>query len=756
MVTLRSLLLVALSATSALAQTTPGFHDTVRSYLAPPRPAPERDFWFAPARIAPGSDQIILSVNAPVATVAHIQFGSAIDSIVVTAGTTAWYLIPRSWLLESSSIVENKAIHLWSDTDLTAVVGLHTEGSGVAGDVMTLIPSSALGMKYVVASYEGPREGLPSEFTITATHNNTIVSVLPTADLRRETIHDGDNLSVAHAKGILFWDTLQRGQAIQYKTILASKDTGFDVTGTVLQATYPIGVVGASMNTSVPIGIDDYSNDYICDMLPPVENWDKLYYSTSIIYSAFPGPNMFLVIGSQQGQTIYYQDTNGVRGAFYTTQRAYDYHFETAWGTGVWSSDAPFLLVEYGRSRPGTTIGCWMAVVPPLSNVPGTFLLPVPTFFASHGAGYNRINLVFNSRDASTQYDGALLFGTGQRIDAMHSMRSFAHDNLNAASHSIRSDSGIAALIYNYSYDEASAQPLLTGSFAGQADREVPVVTFSNTLTCSHASISDGFGLSQITLDSVLNFRVTPDPSFRQNESMRNAYLDLCTVDSFTNCYARFTAWDMVGNRTKCEVRYNQYATTLPRPGFMALSVSFDTVRVGTSKSLAVVSIQDTSKLPISITKVWTDNPRFTYNASAPDANRLPISLDAGESRSLVFTFSPTEQLFYQTTGYAYSPTAGTISFPLSGAGYIVEERSVRETAIGCPATLIVEGRRISVHLPAGLASAQVEIENLIGGTILNQDVAPEATIDLSALPHGIYFYRLKCEGTIVVGRIVL
>jgi len=679
--------------------------------------------------------------------------------MAVTATSTAGYPIPNAWTLESSSIVENKAIHVWSKTaDLVATVGSHTQSSGVAGDVMSLIPTSALGMSYVAASYAGPREGLPSEFTVTATHDNTVINILPTADLRRETVPDGNNWTAAHSKGILFTDTLQRGQAIQYKALFATKDTGFDVTGTTVHSNYPISVVGASMNTSIPLGAPDYSNDYICDMLPPVENWDKLYYSSPIFYSAFPVSNIFLVVGSKAAQSIYYQDTNGVKSLFYATQRPFDFHFDSAWGLGVWSSDAPFLLIEYGRGRSATTIGTFMSVVAPPGNQGGTSVLPVPGPFLSPAGGNNRVNLIYNSQDHQVQVDGALLFGTGSKVDAKHSISYLSFTFFSNGTHIIQSDSGVSALVFNYSFDEASAHPMLTGSFTGPADRDAPRVTFSETATCTHASISDsGYGISRITIDSVLNFTVTIDPSFRPNESMRSGFVDLCIPDSFTNCYARFTVWDMADNRSEVEVRYNEFSTTLPKPGFTVQSIGFDTVRVGTSKTIAAVTVQDTSKLPISITKVWSDNLRFTYNENSPSSNRLPIYLQPGESRSLAFTFTPAEQLFYQTIGHAYSPTAGTMSFPLTGAGYIVEEQAVTPSAALPNLALVFDGRSVMVHVPAGWASVtRLEIVNILGQTVLSCNMEAGRSFDVAQLPHGIYFYHFSNGRESVTGKIVL
>src|SRR5437763_12064402 len=111
------------------------------------------------------------------------------------------------------------------------------------------MPITGWGTQYVVASYtgvddfavSGPDEW-PSEFTIVSNQDNNTVTVTPAWDIRQ----NGQPKVTAHPKGQPFQVTLNKGDCVQFQTIVDQNDQNYDLTGTYIKSLKPVGVIGAS------------------------------------------------------------------------------------------------------------------------------------------------------------------------------------------------------------------------------------------------------------------------------------------------------------------------------------------------------------------------------------------------------------------------------------------------------------------------------------------------------------------------------
>ena len=329
-----------------------------------------RDFYFAAPESyqdQPGksySINICANANATV----HLQFpGKAADTLQLKVFRIRQFLMPLSWEIKTSGIVENKAIHIWCDNADLSVSILASDPYGSEGT--QILPASAFGMDYVVASYNSLYEAIPyfsadypSEFTVTAIADNTVLTITPTQDIR-----DTSAIGVLHRRGVQFNEILQAGQAVQYKLTQATSGTSFDATGTTIHSTKPIGVIGATQDANIPWN-SQYPN-FICEAIPPIRTWGMRYYTAP--FFGRKGGDTFLVIASADSQAIYTQDYNGKQLCATLKKNAHFWVNDVATAR-AWTSDRPFLLMQYSNSSQysdaSNTVGFrTMMSVPPQS-----------------------------------------------------------------------------------------------------------------------------------------------------------------------------------------------------------------------------------------------------------------------------------------------------------------------------------------------------------------------------------------------------
>jgi hypothetical protein len=157
----------------------------------------------------------------------------------------------------------NDAFHISTDVPVSAYQMGALLSSGIPGSSL-LLPTSAWDTNYVVATagpYDSTTTANPS-FNVIAYQDNTQITLLPTAAIV------GGGTLPAGAVGAAYAFTLNRGQEAQFS------QQG-DLSGTILQSSLPVGVVGANACMEVPSGVE------FCDhgeqMVPPVKALGSVY-----------------------------------------------------------------------------------------------------------------------------------------------------------------------------------------------------------------------------------------------------------------------------------------------------------------------------------------------------------------------------------------------------------------------------------------------------------------------------------------------
>jgi hypothetical protein len=521
-------------------------------------------------------------------TTTWVEFDTTRDSIPVRPYEVSNFLVPAFWEMESSGIVENQGIHVWSDdADLCVYFISHNE---YTSDGSYVIPTIGWGTDYVVAAYASLYEGstggyvydLPSECIIVANQDSTVVNIIPSCNCRQCTTGsiagNPQASTVAFPAGKTFSDTLNRGQSMQLMPVWATGPTGFDLTGTIIHANKPIGMIGGSVDPDIPNGFP--YDDFACEMIPPISRWGETYYATSF---AQP-PNStdddadYLFIASKAGQIIHRQACTDSPYIECTIPNQYGIYWdELPLGQKFWSN-APFLCVtyinsssypqgnNYGEGDPAETN------INPREGFTKTVIFEAPISIGDKMPYYNYANITVNVKDAQkTLFDGKALSGIpAQCIDSNWEI--FTVTNVTPGAHTVTGDdSGVGVYIYGYGFDESYAwsSPALCSTFQSK-DSVPPVVTLSENCFNGSVLISDtgklASKLDMLRLDTAFNMTYKPDTSWSDGTVKDSTFYNFFVVDQTEPAYLQVSAFDYAGNRTTITTGYKSDYTEIMPP----------------------------------------------------------------------------------------------------------------------------------------------------------------------------------------------
>ena len=762
------------------------FHDTTYSHAHDFSEVQGSDFYFAPPQIfANAGEYYQLNITSPKNTTVHIQTGTIASTISVKAGQTANYSLPLTQVIKTSSIVEDKGYHVWSDSAVLDVMLVVDYSIDSAGDAIHILPDLQLGKDYVVAAYgayfvgsESLEYDYPSMFTVAAAHDSTFVQVTSSADLRMETETTPNPTGVAHSKGHPFTVRLDRGQSIQFKTVLPQDPLNYDVTGTTIHSNYPVAVIGASERAAIPSDHITHP-DFVADMIPPIRAWDTLYYTQPFYQpNGVLGHNAssFAVIGTVPNQSIYTTDETGEH-LFAALDHAYDVSLQPNVELATrWHSSAPFMLVQYANAAdyptatPGALGSPAMMIVPPVARFAHSATVQLPIYNGTYATQFSTfMNVIADPNASFVTMDGTNIRNWPKTTlpDGTIIYRN-APGSLIMGAHVLSSDAPVGATMYGYSTHsgETIAYPAETGLVApASTDAIAPHVTWSENGICATALLTDsGSGLSHIEIDSFQNISISRDTGFAAGDSIRSTELQACILDTTANGFVKFTAYDMAGNRTTGELSYTAPAKILLKPGYTVQAMSFDTCRVGTSKLLGAVTISDTSSYwPLAVDSIWIDNSVFTDTATG---DTFPFTISPNSAHTLQILFTPTQDLSYTSLVHIQTTSAGTQSVQVRGVGYSTDGVTTPSSAF---AEWLASGTGETMLLPPAPNPASREITltyalrtpaavvfllfNESGAELYHHTFGTQASgmhtamLDLPNLPAGSCFFRFEANG---------
>lgn len=219
-------------------------------------------------------------------------------------GGTSW-----NWELRESEQVLLNGIGIRSAKPISVYV---LNSKQTSSDGYMAIPTSAWGKEYIHVGYYDFRETRPwaGGFVVVAKEDNTMLSIdlkgvgtslAKTADGR--TINTGVPISV----------TLNTGEVYLVKGDGATRGV-FDLTGTKITATRPIGVISFHERTTMPnMLVNGNGRNHLVEMLTPISAWGKTFTSLELPRESVNGQgkgDVFRVVAgdSNTNWTLKYYD----------------------------------------------------------------------------------------------------------------------------------------------------------------------------------------------------------------------------------------------------------------------------------------------------------------------------------------------------------------------------------------------------------------------------------------------------------------
>lgn len=648
--------LFALSTAPVQSQSARFQHTVSRTQHQPPLLG--REYWFGLmtnySTAGSSGKYYALYVTSAFATMVHVQLTDGLSrTIQVQPFKSAVFNIPLAWEVSSAGRVETMGVHVWSnDADIDCHVMSHNP---YTSDGFTVIPVIGWGKEYVVAAYAALFEGfgsyvydLPSEFMVIAGHDNTQVTITPTQDLRSEAMNGANCSAIFANKGIPTTITLNKGQCIQCKTTCTQDCSDYDLTGTVITSNYPIGVLGGSQCPNIPC--DFPYCDHVCEMIPPVRTWGQTYYTAPF----FQPPSMplshsastCLVIGSKKDQKIFRFEGSSQQSTLYCQLGKY----ETYWRNDIlegsrWSSDAPFLLVQYinSASYPDNYTGNGdpaEVAVPAVEVFQKTSVFQLPISIGNQTPYTNFVNVICKVADKHVILDGgSVKLGARIFIDSIYEC--YRLTGLKTGGHQLSSDSGAGVYVYGYGYDESYGWSGNMGNATiNSPDTMAPLATVSDNCFNAHVSLVDSAsaflntGIYFIRVDSQLNMAYTGDPKYAEGITMSAASYDMYALDHTRTGYLQVSVFDPAGNRTVVTSTYAPRTATLAPP-----VIDFGT-GLAPNCDYAYDTIVNTGIVPDTIAslRLAKGNQGFTIDS----ASLSP--LQPGEHRLIRICFKPTQK----------------------------------------------------------------------------------------------------------------
>ncbi len=614
-----------------------------------------RDFWLAaPSNnwgAAPGIIQIYISSSQR--TTAYVELGNSRNSILITPYAISSFTIPATWEMESSGVVESKAIHVYSnDADLS--VCFFSQQSIGTGEGTNILPTIGWGKDYVVAAFASLFEvgtdtpyDYPSECVVVAGEDNTSVTITPVCNCREcmagNENGNADASVTIFPAGKSFTIGMDRGQSFQLMPVLATGPDNFDMTGTIIHANNPIGVMGGSSETNIPLD-HPYAN-FVCEMIPPVSTWGESYYTTNFTNA----PNqtaLYLFIGTQAGQTIYGHNCTTNDYVVTSLSDANGVYWDEIAGAHKFWSDAPFLVVSYINNQGFGSGSPAEVAINPREHYPTSEIFQVLQPPAGEQLTFvNYANIIVNDSDAKNIFfDGKSINGNpSQCIDNNWEM--FVISHIGQGVHTISGDdSGVGVYVYGSRAGESYAWscPEFEGvihspdSTAPHVDTIVECykeyVHFNDS---SNSPNSIGAPIVEIRLDSLSNIAYVRDTNFADGIPTDTASYLLTVTDPTKPAILVITAFNAAGNSTTVRTVYVPNIITM-KPLVRNMGVSI----TGNPPNSAYDTIYNVGQTPFDLTELHLKYGDVGFSLHDSSGGTLDLSpIGVGDKRIIQIQF---------------------------------------------------------------------------------------------------------------------
>jgi uncharacterized protein (TIGR02145 family) len=293
------------------------------------------DFWIAFPPNQNTTSILSIFISSPVATSGNVSsaYPGVNQAFTVTPGTVTQVTVPTGVALAGG--IENKGIEVTSN-DPIAVYGLNNQA--FTADAYLALPVPALGTDYRIVSYFSTLSSYPSELSVVATQDGTVLTIFD---------HQGDST---------FTINLNTGQTY----MLIANGLGKDETGSRVQSNHPVGVFGGVRIVDIPNSTCQ-AGDYIVEMMFPEYSWGKNFVTVPLAGRDNSG-DVFRIVAAEDATDI------SINGTYDTTINAGDHYQVNLTGYNSVSTSKAVTLAQYAKGEycTGSITGDpFMMLIPP-------------------------------------------------------------------------------------------------------------------------------------------------------------------------------------------------------------------------------------------------------------------------------------------------------------------------------------------------------------------------------------------------------
>ncbi len=376
----------------------------------------------------------------------------------VGANSTYKCIIPSAqhtqcYLTETTASAVNKGL-LITSTDTISLYSSNFASASFDGSIV--LPTTALGNEYIVQCY--PPVINTSEFSITATEDNTIVDITPSVSV---------NAGTTHSANSTFNVSLNRGQSIFMKSTTIGSAGDLSGTRIVARDCKKIAVNCGDYLTDVPSNAQ-YA-DHIYEQAYPVTSWGKKFVITNTLQNASTGRSKDYVRVTASANNTTIRKNNTLLSTINAGQ-TYEFYLTASEKAAYIETSNPCAVYMYlvSQNAGGSSLGdpsmVWVAPLEQRINniVFNTFY---PSVSASNAPEVHIVNIVAETANTSQiRLDGNAI--TGWETVTGNASYSFARKVISHAAHSITSTGGNGFIAHVYGIGNVVSYAYSVGSMA--------------------------------------------------------------------------------------------------------------------------------------------------------------------------------------------------------------------------------------------------------------------------------------------------
>ncbi|MDQ1266157.1 MAG: hypothetical protein QG635_1309 [Bacteroidota bacterium] len=595
------------------------------------------------------------------------------DVITFGKGETSY-----NWEVTETETALKKGLHITSVEPIAVYVNNIRQYSA---EGYCAIPVNSWGSEYYHCGFYDLRETSPTYergggFIVIASENGTKVSITLNGVGGASGKTEGGNRKIGEKIDV----TLNAGEVYNVRSAGIASAI-FDLTGTHITSTKPVGMVSYHMSTMVP-SLCSNGRDHLSEMVTPVSSWGKTYVSLQFDRKkTTPGDgDFFRMIGCEDGTYVHcdYYDfsTNKKIGQFDYPLNAGTFQekdnkaldtqppigqntVKSVMGISVWTSNKPFMLMQYSYSAPWDGDNSWD---PSMIQISPTEQFVSASLFQTGGTGFSDnkmylvavgdpqdpknelIRSVMLDDKAINEYDAQVLSNNAPGTNIY-----WTRVYTNMGFHKISSKTKLSGFIAGKSTYASYGWPMAPGfNKIDEPDELPPVIAKANscgnftvTVTEKRNGTPTGQkdqGISKIIFfsDSSENFNFAlKDPDkFKPNIGVYTQIFNLTPKDSTKPSFGLFAALDRAGNYVIDSIIYVPDILQMS-----SSSLSFGNIRVSNSSD-KTIKLNNHGLNDILVSKVNLKTAS-QFTIAGPKA---PFTILKGDSVEFTLSYKPSTE----------------------------------------------------------------------------------------------------------------